>query len=243
MIITAFTLIVFSCGTSYNTIDMTQVQLEELADERFEAGKFHETTELYTELMFRYPGAANTDLYLFKLGESNLHLHYWADALFYFNRIQTDYSGSIHADDCAYLSAQVWWEQRSDYRKDLTPVLNAQAAIEQFLQHYPGSALYDEVILLQDSINSYLSRRQMFIGNFYARRGLYDAALLYLREALDGFDGTRWKADILMSIASVYNGMGNEWSAQRYYERARDECELTLEQTETIAEALEELER
>lgn len=242
-VIVSIIIAVTGCGRSYNTLNMTQLQLEELADERFNVSSFIEASELYTELMFRYPGAENTDLYLFKLGETYMNLHYWADALFYFNKVQTDYSGSILADDCAYLTAETWWEQRSDYRKDLAPVLNAKAAVEQFFEHYPGSSLCDDAILLQDSISSHLSRRQMFIGNFYAHRNLYDAALLYLREALDGFGNTRWKPDILISIAIVYDKMGNEWSAQRYYERARDECELSLEQTERIQEALEELER
>ncbi len=232
---------VTSCGRSYNTRGLDHEQLEQLADAAFLAEDFDDASGLYTELMFAYPGAANTDLYLYRLGVSEAALRYWSDALFYFNRVQSEYSRSLMVDDCLFQSARIWWLQRHDYRKDLTPIMNARTLLSSFFEKYPGSSLIEEATLLSDSISNVLSMRALFVGQFYARRNEYDASLLYLREALNDYGDTECKAEVLMAIGGVYAYRGNEYSARRFYQRALDECELNEEQLMELQTILEEL--
>lgn len=234
-------LAVTSCGKSYNTRGLDHEQLEQLADDAFLDEDFNDAAALYTELMFAYPGAAKTDLYLYRLGMSEAAMRYWADALFYFNRVQSEYSRSVLADDCLFQSARIWWLQRHDYRKDLTPIMNARTQLISFFEKYPGSSLTEEATVLRDSINNVLSTRALFVGEFYARRNKYDASLLYLREALNNYGDTECKAEILMAIGSLYARRGNEYSARRFYQRALDECELNEEQLIELQSILEEL--
>lgn len=241
----AFALLVLvavtSCGKSYNTRGLDHAQLEQLADTAFLDDDFNNAAKLYTELMFAYPGAANTDLYLYRLGISEAAMRYWADALFYFNRVQSEYSRSILADDCSFQAARIWWLQRHDYRKDLTPIMNARNQLISFFEKYPGSTLIEEATVLSDSISNVLSMRALFVGQFYARRNEYDASLLYLREALNDYGDTECKAEILMAIGGVYAFRGNEYSARRFYQRALDECELNDEQLIELQTILEKL--
>ena len=232
---------VTSCGKSYNTRGLDHEQLEQIADDAFLDEDFNNAAKMYTELMFAYPGAVKTDLYLYRLGMSEAAMRYWADALFYFNRVQSEYSRSILADDCSFQSARIWWLQRHDYRKDLTPVENARTQLISFFEKYPGSSLIGEATALSDSINNFLSMRALFVGQFYARRDKYDASLLYLREALNDYGDTECKADVLMAIGGVYAIRGNEYSARRFYQRALDECELNEEQLIELQSILEEL--
>ncbi len=232
---------VSSCGKSYNTRGLDHEQLEQLADAAFLAEDFDDAAGLYTELMFAYPGAANIDMYLYRLGMSEATLRYWSDALFYFNRVQSEYSRSMLADDCLFQSARIWWMQRHDYRKDLTPIINARTLLSSFFEKYPGSSLIEEAEILNDNISNALSMRALFVGQFYARRNEYDASLLYLREALNDYGDTECKAEVLMAIGGVYVQRGNEYSARRYYQRALDECELNDEQLMELQTILEEL--
>lgn len=241
----AFTLLILialaSCGKSYNTSGLDNEQLEQLADAAFLDEDFNDASKLYTELMFSYPGAVNTDLYLYRLGMSEAAMRYWADALFYFNRVQSEYSRSILADDCSFQSARIWWLQRHNYRKDLTPIMNARIQLISFFEKYPGSSLIEDATVLSDSISNVLSMRALFVGQFYARRNKYDASLLYLREALNDYGDTECKAEALMAIGAVYANRGNEYSARRFYQRALDECELNEEQLIELQSILEEL--
>lgn len=230
-----------SCGTTYETQGLDIEALEALADQAFTDGDFTGATRLYTELMFMYPGAAETDYYMYRLGLSEQGQRLWADAVFYLTRVTTEFPRSDWADDASYQAANTWWLQRFDYRKDLTPIINASAQLDQFFLDYPGSPLIGEAQTLAANLDQEKALRALFIGRFYARREEYPAALLYLREGVDEYGATDCKADILIALGSVYEAMGNAYSARRSLERAIEECELDPERLAEVTEALERL--
>ncbi|MCD4700808.1 MAG: outer membrane protein assembly factor BamD [Candidatus Aegiribacteria sp.] len=234
-------LLASACGRSYNTTGMNLEQLEELADEAFGESDFSGASRLYTELMFMYPGSSEIDFYLYRLGMAEAGNRYWADALFYFDRVEREFARSQWADDCAYQSAMVWWNQRQDYRKDLTPVLNCRVELENFFDAYPGSLLLEDALSLMDDVNGHLARRALFIGQFYARRDKYDASLFYLREALNDYGETDCTAEVLISLGDIYFVKGNQYTAREFYQRAMDECELSEEQVTELQSRLDEL--
>jgi len=233
-------LLVAACGRSYNTAGMNSEQVEELAEEAFLESDFTGAARLYTELMFMYPGSSSVDYYLYRLGMSEAGNRYWADALFYFDKVEREYSRSQWSDDCAYQSAMVWWSQRQDYRKDLTPVLNCKAELENFFLVYPGSSLMEDAYSLLDNVNSHLARRALFIGQFYARRDKFEASVLYLREALNDYGETDCMAEVLISLGDLYFEE-DELTARDYYRRAMNECELSEEQIMEVQSKLDEL--
>lgn len=233
-------LLVAACGRSYNTTGMNLNQVEELAEEAFLESDFTGASRLYTELMFMYPGSSRIDFYLYRLGMSEAGNRYWADALFYFDRVEREYSRSQWSDDCAYQSAMVWWNQRQDYRKDLTPVLNCKAELENFFLEYPGSSLLGDAESLLEKAHGHLARRALFIGQFYARRDKFEASILYLREALNDYGETDCMAEVLISLGDLYVEE-DELTARDYYRRAMNECELSEEQITEVQSKLDEL--
>jgi outer membrane protein assembly factor BamD len=241
IIILSAALPLLSCGRSLDTRGLSLDEMEELADVLYTEGSFHDASNLYIELMFTFPGASNTDLYIYRLGVSDARQRLWADAEFYLWRVVNEFPRSIWADDAQLMLAQTLWRQKRDFRKDLTPVLDAAVELEYFLAAFPGSGLTGEAIALQDSIHDYLSSRALFTGQFYARRDRFDAAILYLREALDDYGETSCRGEILITLGKVYTELGNAYSAKTFYQRALDECELTGDQIREAEEGLEAL--
>jgi outer membrane protein assembly factor BamD (BamD/ComL family) len=84
-----------------------------------------------------------------------------------------------------------------------------------------------------------MARRAFFVGRFYARRGLDDAALLYYRSALDDYRGQGCTGDLLIAMGDLYMSMGNEFAARNSYRRAIDECTLDEDQAARAAAGLE----
>lgn len=234
-------LVFLGCGRNFDTSGMSLQQIEALADETFNDSDYRGASRLYAELMFSYPGSANSDFYLYRMGMSEAGNHYWADAIFHFEKVQNEFPRSTWSDDCAYETAMVWWQQRHDYRKDLTPVLNCQAALENFFAKYPGSDLNQEATDLQDQVNNYLAMRALFIGRFYARREKYDASLLYLREALNDYGTTDCRVDVLVALGDVYLARGNSFTAKEFYQQAIDMDQLDSEQLEELLQKMDEL--
>jgi len=135
----------------------------------------------------------------------------------------------------------VWWSQRQDYRKDLTPVLNCRAELEAFFLQYSGSSLLGDAEALMVAVNGHLARRALFIGQFYARRDKYNASLLYLLEALNDYGETDCMAEVLISLGDLYTEKENDYTARDYYRRAMNECELSEEQAIELQSKLDEL--
>lgn len=235
----AMTMLFCSCGRVYDSTGLSRAEAEELASTAFEAGDWHESQILYTELLFNYPGASDTDLYLWRLALSAFHQREWADAEFNLRRITRDFPRSSLADDAQLQVARVFWEQRRDYRRDQSAVLDAVSELDVFDALYPGSALAPEARSLRESCYANLARRALFVGQFYARRGLFDAALLYFRTAMDSYGGLGCMADILISMGDAYIGSGNGFAARTFYQRAIDECDLDPQRMERALEGLD----
>jgi outer membrane protein assembly factor BamD (BamD/ComL family) len=191
--------------------------------------------------MFTYPGASHVDYYIFRMGMSEAGNRLWADALFYFDRVRNEYPTGQWADDATLQSAYVWWDQRRDYRKDLTPVLNCSDQLDIFFDRYPGSDLVEDAQELRSEVNSYLARRALFTGRFYARRQRYDAALLYLREALNDYGQPDCLPSILIALGDVYASKGNDYTARQFYQRAIDQCDLSQSQLDDVQSKLDDL--
>ncbi|NLP04403.1 outer membrane protein assembly factor BamD [Candidatus Fermentibacteria bacterium] len=228
-----------ACGRAYDSAGLPRTEAEALASAAFEAGNWRESQMLYTELLFNYPGASDTDLYLWRLALSAFQQREWADAEFNLRRITGDFPRSSLADDAQLQLARVFWEQRRDYRRDQSPVLEAVNELDLFDDMYPGSALAQEARSLRDSCYADLADRALFVGQFYARRGLFDAALLYYRTAMDSYGGLGCMADILISMGDAYLGSGNGFAARTFYQRAIDECDLDPERMERALEGLD----
>jgi len=226
------------CGRGYSITEMTREELEEAAEAAFATGRYRTAEDLYTGLMYRFPGAAHTDRYLYRLSVSQMELGLWADAEFGLRRLVRDFPRSAYADDGQLALARLFWAQHRDYRKDTTPVESAMTELAAFYDRYPGSELLDDADSLRTRIYDLLARRALFIGRFYARRDRHDAALLYLNEAMSRYGETDWKADILIQMAQSNYAQGNEFSADRLYRRARDECDLSPQQERTVEEGL-----
>jgi outer membrane assembly lipoprotein YfiO len=232
---------VAGCTSFPSTGGMEREQIIELAERHYQDGKWRQASFLYTELMFRYPGDMETDFFLYRSGISDRHQKLWADAEFFLYRVVNEFPRGAWADDAQYALAETMWMQRRDYRRDQTQVIRAREEISRFLETYPASPLVDAANELFVEVNDYLAMRALFIGKFYIHRHKTDAALLYLRDAMDSYGETSCRGAVLIAMGDLYRSMGNNYSAEIYYNRALETCELTSSEEEEAYKGLREV--
>ncbi len=240
VIVTVFILL-SACGTIPSTTGMERDQIIQLADDLFQNEKWTSASFIYTELMFKYPGDAETDFFLFRSGLADGHQKLWADAEFNLYRVVNEFPRGVWADDAQFALAETMWKQRKDYRKDQTQVIRAREEMLNFLEMYPASQLRLEAEELLLQINDHLALRSLFIGKFYIRRSETDAALLYLRDALNNYGDTSCYGAALIAMGDLYRSSGNNFSAETYYSRAIDSGQLTSEEMEEAQKGLLEV--
>lgn len=229
-----------SCGTSVSTTGMTREEMIGLADLHFANGSWSQASLVYTEMQFRFPGDELYDLFLFRGAVCDREMHLWADAEFNFYRVVNEFPRGAWADDAQLAIAETMWRQRRDHRRDPAPVLRAREELQTFIERYPGSDLMDQAIALLGEVDEHLSLRALDTGRFYLRRDKPEAAVLYLREAIENHPQASCKAELLITMGDAYLAMGNSFSARSYYRRARDECDLTPAQMTRVEENLSE---
>lgn len=235
------TVLAAGCGPSYSTEGMNRPEMERLADQVFREDRWYRASLIYTELMFRFPGAPRTDMYLYRLAWSEMEQKHWADAEFNFRRVTREFPNSLFADDAQLGLVECCWRQRKGYRRDVTPVEKALEELAVFYENYPGSDLTDRAEELRRSIYDLLARRALYIGRFYARRDEFDAALLYLQEASQDYDSPSCSGEIYLAMADIYVELGNEYSARNFYQKALRENDLDEDQSEHARVRLESL--
>jgi outer membrane assembly lipoprotein YfiO len=235
-------LILAGCGQAVQSPRPAREDLESAAEAAFGRSSWHDAEILYTELLFDYPGATDTDFYLFRLAVASARQKLWAEAEFNFHRVIDEYPRSALSDDAMIELARAYWSQRRDYRRDQTQVIASLDELLLFQEDYPGSELIAEAGLLADSCRNQLARRSLFVGRFYARRDQTDAALLYYREALDEYGGLGCRGQILLSMGELYEETGSIYSARTSLERALAEEDLSEADRERATALLTDLE-
>ncbi len=234
-------LIVSGCGTFPSTTGMEKEQIIDLADQYFQDGQWPQASFLYTELMFKFPGDTETDFFLYRSALADRKQKLWADAEFYLYRVVNEFPRGVWADDAQFALAETMWMQRRDYRRDQTQVIRARQEVERFFETYPASPLIDSAFELSVLVNDHLAMRALFIGEFYIHRQETDAALLYLRDAMDNYGETSCRGAVLIAMGDLYRSMDNSYSAKTYYNRAIETCELTEEEQDQALSGLQEL--
>ncbi len=229
-----------SCGTSVSTTGMSRDEMIELADRHFENSAWSQASLIYTEMQFRYPGDELYDFFLLRGALCDREMSLWADAEFNLYRVVNEFPRGAWADDAQFALAETMWSQRRDHRRDPAPVLRAREELQAFIESYPGSELMDQALELLGVVDEHLALRALDTGRFYLRRDKPEAAILYLREALDNHPQASCRAELLLTIGDAYLAMGNDFSARSYYRRARDECDLTPAQLTRVEESLSE---
>ena len=235
------TLLIFllGCGSFPSTTGMEREEIIQLADQLYENGKWTQASFLYTELMFKYPGDMETDFFLYRSALADREQKLWADAEFFLYRVVNEYPRSTWADDAQLALAETMWMQRRDYRRDQTQVIRAREEVLRFLEIYSASELGESAGQLLLDVNDHLARRALFIGKFYIHRENTDAALLYLRDAMDSYGETSCRGAVLIAMGDLYRTMENNYSAKTYYSRAIETCELTPNEEEEALRGLE----
>jgi outer membrane protein assembly factor BamD len=234
-------LLLSACGRSYDSRGLSQEGLVALADEAFDNADYRDASDLFLELIYKFPGSSSIDYYLYMLGRSYSMYRQWVDAEFYLRRVVEDHPRSAWADDAQLDIARLFWNQRRDYRKDQRPVDNALTEVYVLMDSYSGSLLMEEAEALRDSCFEHLARRAVFVGEFYARRDLFDAARLYLREAVNDYGTTTVTVRALIDLGDIYAERGETYEARDYYERALEQDAVSEEERERAEQALQAL--
>ena len=115
-----------------------------------------------------------------------------------------------------YLSAIIYFEQISDEKKDLKPLIDARNKIDFFLNNYPGTDYALDLRFKKDLIQNQLAAKELFIAKHYISVKKWVPAINRLKIIIENFDKTVFVEEALHRLVEIHFHLGLEDEAKKH---------------------------
>tara|TARA_B100000575_G_C23097940_1_gene633335 strand:- start:501 stop:1322 length:822 start_codon:yes stop_codon:yes gene_type:complete len=115
-----------------------------------------------------------------------------------------------------YLLAIIYYEQISDEKKDLKPLLNANEKINFFLEKYPNTDYAIDLKFKQDLIQNQLAAKELYVAKYYISVQKWIPAINRLKIILNKYDQTVFIEEALHRLVEIHYHLGLKDEANKY---------------------------
>ena len=115
-----------------------------------------------------------------------------------------------------YLQAIIFFEQISDEKKDLKPLLEADRKIEFFINKYPETDYAIDLKFKKDLIQNQLAAKELFVAKHYMKTQKWIPAINRLKVILNKYDKTIFVEEALHRLVEIHYHIGLEEEANKY---------------------------
>ncbi len=143
-------------------------------------------------------------------------INFYTQAIESLERYLKKYPGDKNVIYAHYLLAVIYFEQISDEKKDLEPLINAKNKIDFFLKKYPGSDYALDLTFKNDLIQNQLAAKELFIAKHYISVKKWVPAINRLKLIIEKFDKTVFVEEALHRLVEIHYHLGLENEAKKY---------------------------
>ena len=115
-----------------------------------------------------------------------------------------------------YLLSVIYFEQISDEKKDIQPLLIADKKIDFFLEKFPNSDYAIDLKFKKDLIQNQLAAKELFVARFYVETQKWVPAINRLKIIINKYDQTVFVEEALHRLVEIHYYLGLEDEAKKY---------------------------
>ena len=115
-----------------------------------------------------------------------------------------------------YLQAIIFFEQISDEKKDLRPLLEAQKKINFFLEKYPDTDYAIDLRFKKDLIENQLAAKELYVAKYYISTQKWVPAIKRLKLILKKYKNTIFIEEALHRLVEIHYHLGLEEESKKY---------------------------
>ena len=143
-------------------------------------------------------------------------INFYPEALENLERFIKKYSADKNVIYAHYLIALIYYEQISDEKKDLQPLLDAKEKINFFVNEYPDSEYTLDLKFKNDLIENQLAAKELYIAKYYISVQKWVPALNRLKIIVKEYDKTVFIEEALHRLVEINYYLGLEEEAKKY---------------------------
>jgi outer membrane protein assembly factor BamD len=189
--------------------------LYSLAKERVDKGQYEEAAKLFDEVERQHPYSVWARRAQLMSAFSYYMAQKYPDAVSSAQRFLTIHPGNKDAPYANYLIAMSYYQQIEDVTRDQKITQQASDSFNELIRRYPQSRYASDARLKLDLINDHLAGKEMEIGRYYQRAGLWLAASYRFRTVIDKYQTTTHTPEALERLVETYLNLGLPQEAQR----------------------------
>ena len=115
-----------------------------------------------------------------------------------------------------YLIAIIYYEQISDEKKDLEPLLKTKDKIAFFLKEFPDNEYAIDLKFKEDLIINQIAAKELYIAKYYISVQKWIPAINRLKLIVKEYDQTIFIEEALHRLVEIYYFIGLEKEAKKY---------------------------
>jgi outer membrane protein assembly factor BamD len=115
-----------------------------------------------------------------------------------------------------FLIAVIYFEQISDEKKDINPLLKAKNKIKFFLDKYPNTDYAIDLKFKNDLIENQLASKEMYIAKYYISIKKWVPAINRLKTIVNEYEKTIFIEEALHRLVEIHYHLGLEEEAKKY---------------------------
>jgi outer membrane protein assembly factor BamD len=114
-----------------------------------------------------------------------------------------------------YLKALCYYEQIADVGRDQKMTDQAMKALQEVVDRFPNSKFARDAKLKVDLARDHLAGKEMTVGRYYQKRGMYLAAINRYRVVVDNYQTTTHVPEALHRLIECYETLGLAQEAKK----------------------------
>jgi len=144
------------------------------------------------------------------------NINFYDEAVENLNRFLKLYPADKNVIYAHYLIAIIYFEQISDEKKDLKPLLNANEKIDFFIKNYPETDYSLDLKFKKDLIQNQLAAKEAYIARYYISVQKWVPAINRLKLILEKYDETVFVEEALFRLVEIHYYLGLDDEAKSY---------------------------
>ena len=181
----------------------------EINDFFFANKKFSEAELNFKEVEF---AAKSAIMSIFSL----YGLNFYEEATENLDRYFKTYPSDKNIVYAHFLEAVIYFEQISDEKKDLEPLLKANKKIEFFLKNYPNTEYAIDLKFKKDLIQNQIAAKELYVAKYYISIKKWVPAIQRLKIIINKYDKTIFVEEALHRLVEIHYHLGLENEAKKY---------------------------
>ena len=143
-------------------------------------------------------------------------INFYDESLENLDRFLKTYPSDKNVIYAEYLKAIIFFEQISDEKKDLKPLLDANKQIDYFIKKYPDTDYSIDLKFKKDLIQNQLAAKEIFIAKYYISVQKWIPAINRLKNVVSDYDETIFIEEALHRLVEIHYHLGLEKEAKKY---------------------------